>query len=87
MYTPVNDPSAPLSVYENDKKAFEIVRDNLGDAVVWNPWQDKANSIGDFQPKDGWHKMLCVEAGAVNGWQKLEAGEAFEGGQVIKSLL
>jgi glucose-6-phosphate 1-epimerase len=30
---------------------------------------------------------VCVEAGAVNGWQKLDPGDAFEGGQIIRSLL
>jgi glucose-6-phosphate 1-epimerase len=28
-----------------------------------------------------------VEVGAVNGWQKLEAGETFEGGMIAKSHL
>jgi glucose-6-phosphate 1-epimerase len=66
---------------------FEIVRDNLEDAVVWNPWIEKAKGMGDFSPKDGYKNMLCVEAGQVSKWVKLEAGETFEGGQVIKALL
>jgi len=43
--------------------------------------------MGDFEPKNGWLNMLCVEVGAVREWQKLEAGEAFEGGQIIKAAL
>lgn len=31
--------------------------------------------------------MICVEVGAVNGWQKLDAGDTFEGGQNVKSNL
>ena len=55
--------------------------------MVWNPWKEKAASIGDFEPKDGYKNMICVEVGSVKGWQKLEGGETFEGGQVIRSLL
>lgn len=43
--------------------------------------------MGDFEPKDGFKEMLCVEAGQVSGWQKLDAGETFEGSQFIKALL
>lgn len=35
----------------------------------------------------GWMNMLCIEAGSVKGFQKLEAGETFEGGQIIKASL
>lgn len=53
--------------------------------MVWNPWVD-AKSIGDFAPADGYKNMICVEAGAVKGYQKLEAGETWEGGQVISAF-
>lgn len=43
--------------------------------------------MGDFAPNEGYKNMVCVEVGAVKGWQKLEKGEVFEGGQTIKSLL
>lgn len=26
--------------------------------------------------------MVCVEPGAINSWTKLEAGDAWEGGQI-----
>jgi len=74
-------------VNEGGKKVFEIVRDNLENVVVWNPWTEKAKSMGDFEPKDGFRQMICVEAGQVGGWQKLEAGETFEGSQIIKANL
>jgi glucose-6-phosphate 1-epimerase len=53
--------------------------------VVWNPWTD-AKTIADFKPEAGYKEMICVEAGAVKGWQKLEAGETWEGGQVVTSF-
>jgi len=83
VYTPANGPMHPVTVSEGDKKMFGIVRDNLEDVVVWNPWEKKVDGMADFAPKSGWKEMLCVEAGAVKGWQKLEAGETFEGGQVV----
>jgi glucose-6-phosphate 1-epimerase len=63
------------------------VRDNLQDVVVWNPWTEKAKDMSDFEPKDGYKNMLCVEAGQVSGWVKVEAGETFEGSQMIKAAL
>lgn len=75
-----------MSVVEGGKKTFSVVRDNLNDLVVWNPWTEKAAGMGDFAPKDGWKNMICVEAGSVRGWQTLEAGDAFEGAQTITAL-
>lgn len=43
--------------------------------------------MGDFEPKDGYKEMLCIEVGAVDSWVKLEGGEGWEGGQIMKSLL
>ena len=31
--------------------------------------------------------MICVEVGAVDGFQKLEPGDTYEAGQIIKALL
>jgi len=87
VYTPAGGPSAPLVISEGGKKTFEIVRDNLENAVVWNPWTEKAKGMSDFAPKDGYKNMICVEAGQVLGWQRLDSGETFEGSQFIKALL
>ncbi|KAL2827425.1 class II aldolase/adducin N-terminal [Aspergillus cavernicola] len=81
------DPSVPLTISSSSGDLFSITRDGLTDAVVWNPWISKAQSMGDFSPDDGYKKMICVEAGAVNGWQVLEAGENWEGGQAIRPRL
>jgi glucose-6-phosphate 1-epimerase len=80
-------PQDTTSVLEAGKPRFDVVRDNLVDTVIWNPWIEKAKGMADFTPKDGYKNMLCVEVGAVNGWVKLDGGEGWEGGQVIKSLL
>ncbi|KAL4867323.1 hypothetical protein BDV12DRAFT_121194 [Aspergillus spectabilis] len=83
------DPSLPLIISEtssdgSEKDMFRITRKGLSDAVVWNPWIEKAKSMGDFSPDEGYKNMVCVEAGAVSGWQGLEAGESWEGGQFIR---
>lgn len=80
-------PQDTTSIVEADRPRYDIVRDNLEDTTVWNPWKEKAASMGDFEPKDGYLQMICVEVGSIKGWQKLEPGETFEGGQVIRSLL
>lgn len=85
VYTPAGGPSAPVYVNENGKKVFKIVRDNLHEIVVWSPWSEAATAMGDFGPEDGWKQMVCVEAGSVREWQKLEAGETWEGKQVMYS--
>ncbi|KAK5109988.1 hypothetical protein LTR62_006355 [Meristemomyces frigidus] len=68
------------SITQDGKPRLDIVREGLSDSVVWNPWIEKAKGMGDFEPKEGYKKMVCVEVGAVDGWQKLEGGESFEGG-------
>ncbi|KAF3764389.1 galactose mutarotase-like protein [Cryphonectria parasitica EP155] len=86
VYTPAQGPSEPVIVTEGGSKIFSVVRDNLTDVVVWNPWTEKAAGIGDFAPKDGFKQMICVEAGSVKGFQTLEPGDAFEGAQTITAL-
>ncbi|KAK3329362.1 galactose mutarotase-like domain-containing protein [Apodospora peruviana] len=83
VYTPATPPTDPVSVVEGGKTTFTVVRDNLSDVVVWNPWTEKANGLADFAPKEGYKNMLCIEPGSVVGWQTLEPGEAFEGAQTI----
>ncbi|KAM3502195.1 hypothetical protein MY10362_005020 [Beauveria mimosiformis] len=84
IYTPVGGPKQPITLREGSDTRLRIVRDNLDDVVVWNPHVAKAAGMGDFAPKDGWKKMVCIEAGSVRGWQKLDKGDAFEGAQTIQ---
>ncbi|KAI9702345.1 MAG: hypothetical protein M1836_000824 [Candelina mexicana] len=75
-----------LTISEDNTKRFEIQRDNLDNVVVWNPWIKKAAGMSDFGPEDGWKHMICVEAGSVSGWQKLEPGDTYDAGQSIKAF-
>ena len=85
VYTPINK-DEPVAILEDGYKTFSVALDNLDDVVVWNPWVDKAARMADFEPKDGWKTMICVEAGSVKGWIKLENGDQFEGAQTVTSL-
>ncbi|KAL1855809.1 hypothetical protein VTK73DRAFT_8469 [Phialemonium thermophilum] len=85
VYTPKGGADAPIAIVDQSsgRPLYKLSRDNLGDVVVWNPWAEKAVSMPDFGPDDGYRNMVCVEAGAVRGWQTLEPGDAFEGAQTI----
>lgn len=76
----------PITVVCDGTPTYEINREGLADAVVWNPWTEKAKGMADFGPDDGWKRMVCVEAGAVGQWLKLEGGDTWEGGQILRVL-
>lgn len=82
-----NIPQDTTSILEDGKPRMDVVRDNLKDTVVWNPWIEKSKGMGDFEPKDGYKRMVAVEVGAVDGFQRLEPGDTWEAGMVVKSLL
>ncbi|KAE8147966.1 galactose mutarotase-like domain-containing protein [Aspergillus avenaceus] len=83
------DPKVPIVVSSasDDKPIFSVTREGLNDVVVWNPWIEKAKGMADFGPDEAYKNMICVEAGSVNGWQTLEAGDFWEGGQTIRPRL
>ncbi|MCJ1303536.1 hypothetical protein MMC08_006346 [Hypocenomyce scalaris] len=76
----------PIRVLEKESPRFEIVRDMLGDVVVWNPWEKKAAGMSDMGEGE-WRNFVCVEAGSVSSWTKLESGETWEAGQRIRAFL
>ncbi|KAG5361430.1 Glucose-6-phosphate 1-epimerase [Yarrowia sp. C11] len=76
-----------VSIDVDNKPYLSVTRDNVNDVVVWNPWTEKAEGLADFTPKQGFHHMICIEAGDVSKWQKLAAGAKWEGGQTIKAHL
>ena len=83
------DPQVPIVVSSatDNKPLYSITREGLSDVVVWNPWIEKAKSIADFGPDEAYKNMICVEAGSVAGWQTLEAGDSWVGGQTIRPRL
>ncbi|KAI9042598.1 D-hexose-6-phosphate mutarotase [Aspergillus affinis] len=83
------DPQLPIVVSSasDNKPLYSITREGLSDVVVWNPWIEKAKGIADFGPDEAYKNMICVEAGSVAGWQTLEAGDSWVGGQTIRPRL
>ena len=69
----------PLEVKEGGRTRFVVKRDSLPNVTVWNGWEEKIKGMGDFEPKDGWKRYLCIEPGIVTGWTKLEGGDAWTG--------
>lgn len=73
----------PIRVLEEGSPRFEIVRVMLGDVVVWNPWEKKAAGMNDLGEGE-WRDFVCVEAGSVSSWTKLDSGETWAAGQKIR---
>ncbi|HLY96111.1 MAG: D-hexose-6-phosphate mutarotase, partial [Sideroxydans sp.] len=57
------------------KRAIRISKQGSRTTVVWNPWTEKADKMGDFG-KDGHRGMVCVESGnAMENVVTLAPGE------------
>ncbi|CCH41241.1 Mediator of RNA polymerase II transcription subunit 14 [Wickerhamomyces ciferrii] len=60
-----------------------LKRSGLPDIVVWNPWINKSESIGDFLPKSGYKNMVCIEPGYVHEFKTLQPGETWNASQLL----
>jgi glucose-6-phosphate 1-epimerase len=61
----VNTPDT-LRLVVSPTRAFRITKTGLPDAVVWNPWAAKAQSMSDFGD-DEYKCMVCVEPALAAG--------------------
>ena len=43
------------------ERRIKIAKSGSRSTVVWTPWNEKADKMGDFGP-DGWRQMVCVES-------------------------
>jgi len=69
----------------DEGKALRLVKTNMPDTVVWNPWKAKAAAMSDMGDQD-YKNMLCVEAGHVTSRITLPPGEVFTGQQTVTLL-
>lgn len=64
-------------IIEDDKlkRRIHIAKSGSHSTVVWTPWTEKANKMGDMGQPDGWREMVCVEsANAIGNTVKVAAG-------------
>ncbi|HLP97189.1 MAG TPA: D-hexose-6-phosphate mutarotase [Sideroxyarcus sp.] len=71
----VNTPSDCVIEDKGMKRAIRIAKQGSQSTVVWNPWTEKAEKMGDFGP--ALHRdMVCVESGnALENVITLNPGE------------
>lgn len=44
-------------------RRIRIAKSGSQSTVVWTPWKEKADKMGDLGPEEGWRRMVCVESG------------------------
>jgi D-hexose-6-phosphate mutarotase len=58
------------------KRRIIVAKSGSRSTVVWTPWAEKADKMGDFGP-DGWRRMVCVESGnALDNVVVVPAGQS-----------
>ncbi|QEU59652.1 hypothetical protein KDRO_C01730 [Kluyveromyces lactis] len=72
-----------IQVIDKGYPIHTLKRHNLPDTVVWNPWVEKSKGMADFEPKDGFKNMVCVEPGHVHDFVVLAPGENWVASQVL----
>ncbi|EXC22512.1 Putative glucose-6-phosphate 1-epimerase [Morus notabilis] len=78
--------SAPngIAILDHEKKrTFVIRKDGLPDVVVWNPWEKKSKSMGDFGDEE-YKQMVCVDGAAIVRPITLKPGEEWTGRVQLK---
>lgn len=64
-------------VIEDDKlkRRILVAKSGSQSTVVWTPWTEKADKMGDMGKPDGWRQMVCVEsANAIENRVKVAPG-------------
>lgn len=82
IYQRINDDTI-IQVVELGHPVHTLKRFNLPDVVVWNPWIKKSAGMGDFEPKDGFKNMVCIEPGHVSEFQTLNPNERWRASQTL----
>jgi glucose-6-phosphate 1-epimerase len=69
--------SGPIEIVDEVLgRSLKTVKLNSHSTIVWNPWQEGAESMADLGA-DEWRRMLCVEGGNIlDSAVRLEPGQA-----------
>ena len=73
-------------VLSQHTRGVAMTTKNLNDAVVWNPWIDKAKSMGDFGDEE-YKEMVCVEAAAIDEPVKVKPRASWIGEQTLEAVI
>ena len=68
---------------EDEGRLFRISQRGFTDTVVWNPGRERTAKMADMPP-EGYRRMLCVEAAAIEPPVVVAPGQAWVGEQVLK---
>ncbi|MEC5387947.1 D-hexose-6-phosphate mutarotase [Uliginosibacterium sp. H3] len=79
-----HDTTKPLMLNE-PHRGVVIQSENMPDTVIWNPWEVRCAELADM-PKDGFRRMLCVEAAVIRDPVKLEPGGEWWGRQTFVAM-
>jgi len=58
----INTPAECVIEDAGLKRRIRIAKSGSQSTVVWTPWVEKANKMGDMGQPDGWREMVCVES-------------------------
>ena len=78
------DTRKPLLLNE-PQRGLVVQSENMPETVVWNPWEERCAQLADM-PKDGFRRMICIEAAVIRDPVKLQPGEEWWGRQTIMTL-
>jgi glucose-6-phosphate 1-epimerase len=72
----------PATRVEDGRRALHVEQRGFTDTVVWNPGAERCAGMPDMAP-DGWRRMLCVEAAAIEPPVLLGPRQEFHGEQKV----
>jgi len=76
-------PDAPATLLLREPgHSLALQSEGFRDAVIWNPWEEKCAALADM-PRDGFRRMLCIEAANAARPIRLEPDAAWFGRQTL----
>lgn len=80
----VNAPDALRIDDEENERVITVAKNNMPDAVVWNPWIAKSRRLPDFGDED-YRQMVCVETGNIASEFTLDPQATWHGRTVLSA--
>lgn len=70
------DTPQSLSLMVGNKEAITVTKHNLPEAVVWNPYVERARAMADL-PDDAWMDFVCIEPGRIEQPATVDPGQVW----------